>query len=134
MYALLLSSGFELEKEYNNRLDELFLQNPADIILLDLEFMSNDIEQSIVYIRTNINYDKFDYDIFGCILMKKLKEYYINTEIKRFAEHMYSLWETLPGHIQDKEPFFTLCYADDALSYDEVQTRKLYEEMLTYYE
>lgn len=69
------------------------------------------------------------------LLMKKLKEYYANTEIKVFAGKMYSLWESLPGNIQDEQPFFVLCYADDPLSWgDEKQTRELYEHMLNFYE
>ena len=47
---------------------------------------------------------------------------------------MYSLWESLPGNIQNIEPFFTLSYADDPLSWgDEEQTRNIYEYMLNYY-
>ena len=47
---------------------------------------------------------------------------------------MYLLWKSLPGEIQDKQPFFTLSYADDPLSWeDEKQTRFIYENMLNYY-
>lgn len=47
---------------------------------------------------------------------------------------MYSLWENLPGNIQDIEPFWTLSYADDSLSWgDEEQTRNIYEHILNYY-
>ena len=47
---------------------------------------------------------------------------------------MYGLWESLPGNIQDIEPFWTLSYADEPLSWgDEEQTRDIYEYMLDYY-
>ena len=48
---------------------------------------------------------------------------------------MFGLWESLPGNMQNMEPFWTLCYADDPLSWgDEAQTRNVYEHMLDYYE
>ena len=134
VYALLLYEGFDIEADYNHRLDEMFLEDPTDEFLLNLEFMSSNIEGSIVYIRTNFCYTNFDHDIFGKFLMTKLKEYYANTEINDFAGKMYSLWESLPGSIQNEQPFFTLCYADDPMSWgDEKQTRALYENMLNYY-
>ena len=44
---------------------------------------------------------------------------------------MYSLWEKLPEHIQDIEPFKVLCYADDSLSWgDENQAKNIYEAMV----
>ena len=56
-------------------------------------------------------------------------------DIQRFGDIMYSLWESLPGDLQDKQPFWILCYADDPLSWgDEKQSREIYEEMLEYYE
>ena len=66
--------------------------------------------------------------------MEKIKVCYDSTELKQFAEKMYMLWESLPGNIQEEAPFFILSYADDPLSWgDEEQTRKLYEDMLAYY-
>ncbi len=41
----------------------------------------------------------------------------------------------MPRDIGQKEPFLTLCYADDCLSYhDEEQCRKLYEKAMCYYD
>ena len=67
--------------------------------------------------------------------MSKLKAVYVNcSDIKRFASQMYSVWESLPRNIQKLAPFWTLCYADDPLSWgDEEQTRSIYEHMLNYY-
>ena len=67
--------------------------------------------------KTHIDYKNFDLERFGRILMSKLKMAYVNcSDIKCFANRMYSLWESRPGNIQDVEPFWTLCYADDPLS------------------
>ena len=75
--------------------------------------------------RAHIDYTTFDYKQFGRILMNKLKTVYQNhTDIKDFASRMFGLWESLPGNIQNIEPFWILSYADDPLSWgDEEQTR-----------
>ncbi len=85
--------------------------------------------------RTHVDYKNLDFERFGKILMSKLKVVYVNcSDIKCFASQMYSLWENLPGNIQNIEPFWTLCYADEPLSWgDEKQTRNIYEHMLSYY-
>ena len=134
VYAILLYEGFVTENEYNKRLDELFLSNPENDDLLNLEW-ETDIKKAIIYMRTHIDYKNLDLEQFGRILMSKLKMIYANcSDIKYFANRMYRLWESLPGNIQVIEPFWTLCYADEPLSWgDETQTRNIYEHMLNYY-
>ena len=134
VYAILLYEELVTENEYNKWLDESFLNNPENDDLLYLEWES-DIKKAIIYVRTHIDYKNLVLERFGRILMSKLKAVYVNcSDIKCFASRMYSLWESLPGNIQDIEPFWTLCYADDPLSWgDEKQTRNIYEHMLSYY-
>lgn len=134
VYAILLYEGLVTEIEYSKRLDKLFLNNPENDDLLYLEW-ETDIKKAIIYVRTHIDYKNLDIERFGRILMSILKETYVKcSDIKCFANRMYSLWESLPGNIQDVEPFWTLCYADDPLSWvDEKQTRNIYEHMLSYY-
>ena len=134
VYAILLYEELVTENEYNKRLDELFLITPENDDLLYLEW-ETDIKKAIIYVRTHIDYKNLDIERFGRILMSELKETYVKcSDIKYFATRMYSLWESLPGNIQDIEPFWTLCYADDPLSWvDEKQTRNIYEHMLSYY-
>lgn len=119
---------------YQKKLDSLFIENPNNEVLLNLEW-ETDIEKIIVYIRTNLDYQNLNYEMFGKILMSKLKEYYNNcSDINIFANKMYSLWKNIPSYIQSEEPFWTLSYADDPLAYgDEEQVRFLYEKMLNYY-
>lgn len=116
VYAILLYEELVTEDEYNKRRDELFLSTPEDDDLLYLEWET--LEQ------------------FGRILMSKLKAVYVKcSDIKHFAGHSHSLWESLPGNIQNIEPFWALNYADDPLSWgDEEQARNIYEHMLNYYE
>ena len=48
---------------------------------------------------------------------------------------MYDLWKLLPDKINNEEPFYTLNYAGDCLSYgDEIRCRELYKCALNYYE
>lgn len=48
---------------------------------------------------------------------------------------MYLLWESLPGCVQDEEPFSILTYADEPLSWgDEQQSREIYEKVFGYYD
>ena len=133
-YAILLYEELVTENEYSKRLDELFFNNPENDDLLYLE-CETDIKKAIIYVRTHIDYKSFDHERFGRILMSKLKVVYENYLDKAdFANRMFSLWENLPGNIQDIEPFFTLSYADDSLSWkDEEQTKNIYEYMLNYY-
>ena len=134
-YAYLLEMDLIPETVYEEKLNELFLQNPTDEDLLELEFLSSSKKETIIYIRTHINYYSMDYDSFGRVLFGLLKPIYRSMDIQRFWDIMYSLWESLPGDLQDKQPFWTLCYADDPLSWgDEKQSREIYEEMLEYYE
>ncbi len=134
VYAILLYEGFVTEHEYNKRLDELFLSDPENDDLLYLEWETN-IKKAIIYIKTNVDYKKLDLEQFGRILMSNLKRVYVNcSDIRYFASRMYSLWKSLPGDIQNVEPFWILSYADDPLSWgDEEQTRNIYEHMLNYY-
>lgn len=134
VYAILLGEGLVTENEYNKRLDELFLSNPENDDFLYLEWETN-IKKAIIYVRTHIDYKNLDLEYFGRVLMSKLEMIYINcSDIEYFANRMYSLWKSLPENIQNIEPFWALCYADEPLSWgDEKQTRNIYEHMLSYY-
>lgn len=133
-YAILLSEELGSESEYYKRLDELFLGNSESDDLLYLEW-ETDIKKAVIYMKTHIDYNNFDFNRFGKILMSKLEAIYTNcTDIKVFAKRMHSLWESLPENIQNIEPLQALCYADDSLSRgDEDQTKNIYEYVLNYY-
>jgi len=139
VYAILLYEELVTESAYIERLDELFLSTPENDTLLyntllDLECEPN-IKKAVIYVRTHFDSRNFNHKQFGKILMSKLKKLYVNcSDIKCFASRMFRLWESLPGNLQNMEPFWTLSYADEPLSWgDEEQTRNLYEHMLNYY-
>lgn len=134
-YAILFCEGIIVTEDlYQKRRDELFLKNLDNEMLLYLEW-ETDIKKAVTYIKTHVNYQDINREAFGRALMEKLKEYYDNcADIEEFAGRMYGLWESLPGNIQNEEPFWTLSYADDPLSWGaEEQTRLIYEKMLNYY-
>lgn len=134
-FAYLLELDLVSEDMYEEKLNKLFLENPNNEDLLELEFLSGKRKETIVYIRTHMDYNSMDFDKFGRELFGLLKLIYEDMEIHEFGSAMYSLWESLAGSLQDKVPFWTLSYADDPLSYgDEEQTKKIYEEMLAYYD
>lgn len=64
-YAYLLEMDLIPETVYEEKINELFLQNPTDEDLLELEFLSRNKKETIIYIRTHINYNSMDYDKFG---------------------------------------------------------------------
>jgi len=133
-YAYLLEMDLISEEIYEDKLNELFLEDPTDEDLLELEFLNRKRKETVRYIRTHINYNDMDIDKFGKVLFELLKPIYESIDIHRFGNAMYSLWESLPGNLQDIQPFEVLCYADDPLSWrDEIQCREIYEAMLDYY-
>lgn len=134
-YAYLFGMDLIPEAIYEEKLNELFLQKPTDEDLLELEFLSRNRKETMVYIRIHLNYNSMDFDRLGRVLFRLLKPIYASVDIHRFGEAMYSLWENLPGNLQGMQLFWTLCYADDPLSWgDEKQSREIYEEMLEYYD
>lgn len=135
-YAILLYVGLVSDAEYKENLHAHFLEHPDNALLLELEWRTFDIQGTIKIIFDYCLENNVDYDVFGCFLISKLEEIYYqdDMDIQFFGSKMYSIWRVLPSEIQNKEPFWTLCYADDPLSWgDEWQTRELYQKMFQYY-
>ena len=135
--ATLLSVGLISANEYNNILDKLFLEMPEDPLLLDLEFVSSDINKTVSIIQRYCAEHPVNYDVFGRYIISRLRQAYYNygIDIIGFTLKAYALWGALPSAIAFNEPFRTLSYADDPLSWgDDKQTRELYEEMFCFYD
>ena len=75
-YAYLLGMDLISEAIYEEKLNELFLQNPTDEDLLELEFLNRNRKETIAYIRTYLNYNSMDFDRFGGVLFRLLKPIY----------------------------------------------------------
>lgn len=137
--ALLWKNDLGTYDEYNKILDGKFLQNPDSTILLELEWCSSECDKTFSIINNFWHYEyyqSFNADKFGEKLFCGLKSVYMSNSvsIEEFGRHCYQLWNCLPAEINHIEPFWTLCYADDCLSYgDEEQCRKLYEKAFLHY-
>lgn len=135
VYALLMSVGFEFEDEYQSRLDEIFMEDTSNELLVDLEWKSSNKKETVLYLLNHMENNDFNVEVFGKIFISKLKRIYDKMELRQFSENMYRVWGNLPTSIAEEKPFWILSYADDPLSWgDEKQTRELYEEFFTYYE
>ena len=138
VYVILLEVDLLSDSEYNHYLDALFLKNEHNDLLLELECYSSDKLKSVQIIKNSLFYsdNPFDYNEFGQFLFEKINIIYNqkNINIKKFGSKMYAVWQLLPSCISNIEPFWTLSYADDCLSYgDEKQTRELYQKAFKYY-
>ena len=138
VYAILWKCGFKSNKEYNRFLDEMFLKNPQSTFLLELEECSSNCDVTYEKIDRfwNYEYHGFHIELFGETLFHCLEVIYTNNafSIEEFGQRCHALWNCLPGQMGKMEPFFTLCYADDYLSWgEENQTRMLYEKTFAFY-
>lgn len=133
VYSVLWCVGYEKYDEYRDKLDSLFLDNPENEILLDLE--GREYKDAMLHLCHLLESEDFDVDEFGKQLMDKLRFIYEDSTLMEFARKMPKIWNRLPEKIDCEEPFHTLNFADDCLSYgDEQQCRELYEKALYYYE
>lgn len=133
VYTLLYVIGYDKIDEYYNTLDRLFLDEPTNENLLDLEVMK--WKDAMLHLLHLMKSEPINNDKFGAFLMRSLKPVYLESDIFDFDRKMYKIWNLLPYHTNKEQPFFTFCYAGDYLSYgDEKQCRILYEKALNYYE
>lgn len=133
VYALLCCEGYDMWAMYSQALDRLFMEAPGDEEYLSMEEMTP--KEAVLHSIAVMYRTEFNSEHFGKVLMKSLQQLYQDTALETFAEKAYSLWKKLPETIDKEEPFFTLCYADDCLSYgDEEQCRQLYEKAMHYYD
>ena len=137
--TILLGSGSISETEYGKVLDSVFLKNPEQDILLELEWNSSDVKRSIAIIRAYcMEHEKELKDtILGCFLFDRLKSRYLdpNIDLRTFCGELYQVWELLPQRLQLSQPFHAMSYADEPLSWgDEAQTRQLCEHILHFYD
>jgi len=135
-YAILMDVELMSNTEYDECLDVLFMNTPDDDLLLELELCSSDIQKAIKLIYAHCMAHPPDYSVVGRILTSKAKQVYYQSgmTLNAFCEKMHSLWKALPQEIDMDDPFHILSYADEPLTWDDVeQTRDLYETFFNYY-
>ncbi|MDE7399278.1 MAG: hypothetical protein K2N06_07090 [Oscillospiraceae bacterium] len=126
--------GLGSKEDYCKELDRLFLENPDDDFLLELENLGGDC--AAIWARISPRLMTADINEFGKALFGKLEQVYRADKIplREFGVCCGRLWSALPEKIDHKEPFIMLCYADEPLSWgDEEQSRELFGEMIDYY-
>lgn len=137
-YSYLWAWGFCSMQEYNVHLERLFSETPNNKILLELEECSNNYKETFARLKRYFEYETntFDSYIFGKTLFNGLEIVYKSDvyTIAEFGKICYQLWNLLPGFLVQEQPFRTLSYADDPLSWgDEKQSRIMYEEAFRFY-
>ena len=136
--SLLWKIGLTMGDDYNKTLDEMFLANSDNDMLLELESCSSDCDATFDILQRFWKYEcnDFSVDTFGkCLLEDLIIIYFSNIfSIEDYAKKCSSLWQHFPNEVNTIEPFHTLSYADEPLSWnDENQTQKLYEELFEFY-
>lgn len=123
------------EKLYQEKLDALFLENPENKHLLELELLSGNILESIIYITNHINLNNIKIELFKKNLAEYLKKLYLEMNIKTFSEICYKIWLRLPESVADDEYFMILNYANDYVSIGfENVAEKNFENLFSHYE
>ena len=136
--SLLWKTGLTDGVDYSRTLDEIFLFDTSNDMLLELESCSYDYDAAFDILQRFWKYEckEFSVDEFGKTLLEDLRAIYNSNifSIQDYGRKCYSLWQLLPNELHMEEPFHVLSYADDPLSWgDESQTRKIYEELFDFY-
>lgn len=119
------------ENLYQKKLDALFLENPDNNTLLELELLSGNISESIIYITNHVYSDT---ELFKRNLAVYLEKLYNEMDIETFSKICYKIWLRLPENIAKDEYFFILNYADDFVSIGfENQAVKSFEKLFSHY-
>lgn len=138
IYALLFQYGLTDREEYLQRLDSIFLIKDFDDCLLELEFCTNDSKKSLSLLLSYWEQAirPLHLEKFGKPLLEGLENAYHQNmfPFREFSSRVYGIWQMLPQDISMKEPFWTLSYIDDCLSWgDEAQARELYQNIFWFY-
>ncbi len=130
--------GLGTKDDYSAELDSLFLENPDDDFLLELEGLGDDraAARALIspFVETEMDVDKFGKELF-CGLEKFYSENCTSQAyLATFGKMCYTMWQSFPASIDTKDPFLILCCADDPLSWgDEKQSRELYQKAFEHY-
>ena len=140
LYAefLLWFHGFNSGERYEALLNDQFINNPNNGLLLELEELSANILDTHGRFMRYWTYEQpsLKANVFGKQLFLGLKSIYDanSFSIEDFSKRCFLLWQSLPCRIAQAEPFWTLDYAGDCLSWgDEVQTRSLFHKAFSFY-
>lgn len=133
IYALLCAIGYDKTKEYRETLDCLFLDNPTDENLFDLE--ERKTKDAILHTIHMLYASGTEPVAFSKKLMSFLQAIYEKSDIYEFADRMCKLYYLLPDCISVQEAFYMFLYAEEDLNYgNEEWSRNSYETALHFYD
>jgi hypothetical protein len=134
--AILGLLGYGSYEEYQRILNSLWETAPEEYEPLLLELESRNYKDALIYLihRSPVFSNSDRKAVFGKYLIQRLQTIYNQMTLEEFGSLAYSVWGMLPGTINMEEPFYTLNYADDELSYgNDYSCRKLYQKMFKFY-
>lgn len=133
--VLLEKAGFQLENNYESTLNLYFLQNPENEFLLELEYISSDLEKTLSALRKDSawNRKKYNRKKFASIVCNELQQIYEDTPLREFVPCAYQLWKMLPV-CQYEPPLSDLSYfSKPPVKKNIAQADATYQEMFRYY-
>lgn len=133
--CMLWAFGLGSKEDYCAVLDELFLENPEDDFLLELEDCTRDAAASLARLSPLMSSGEFDVDAFGRELFSQLEKFCDSgaVSMKEFGRRGYNLWCQFPREFDSDEPFFTLCWADEFYYEGSGWQRGYYQNAFDYY-
>ncbi len=135
VHAIFFKTTKLADDRYFNYLNKLFLENPADDLLLELQWCTNDVHKTTDLIINNVSKSDIDFIKFNKALITELEVYFNNLTLENFCEFGYLLWKNIPFDGAYEDPLHILSYADDSMSWgDKQQTIDLYEKVFRYYD
>ena len=138
LYAccLLWALGFTAGESYANALHSSFRDRPESSTLFALEEAFPDAGRSLSLLEATCaaGGSGFSQAAFTKALFTGLRAVYTENHfaLPIFGKKCYALWKALPSSLRDQEPFLTLSYAQDSLSWgDETAMRAHLEAAFT---
>lgn len=135
LYAccLLWALGFTNGESYADALHSSFRDRPESPTLFALEEAFPDAGRSLSLLEATCaaGDSGFSQAAFAKALFTGLRAVYTENhfDLVIFGKKCYALWKALPSSLRDQEPFFTLSYAQDSLTWgDETAMRAHLEE------
>lgn len=129
--------GLDDKDDYYTELDRLFMANPEDDLLLELEGLGDDRAAAwarLEWVESLLNVDLFGKELFAALEKVYNENRFSLAEFGRRCYEMYFGLPYKPYQYEHIEPFLTLTYATDPLSYgDEGHSRDLFEDAFNYY-
>lgn len=124
------------ENGYCEELDSMFLEDPENDFLLELENLGNDCLAVWARLEPFMLSAEFNVDKFGKALFTELEQTYAAFKItfRDFTMRCYRLWSRLPDSFRYDEPFYILCEASDyPYDFDVDARRELYRKAFDFY-